>query len=210
MTEAPYIVIPCKPFGSGKSRLAPALGLDARRRLAAYLLKQTLDLALEVAAPDRVHVVTSDASVCAVARSRGARTVGDSGGGLNEALSAACLELRRAPLVILPIDLPLAKRDSILSALAAPADVVIVPDRHGSGTNLLRLGAPVTPRFAFGSDSARKHRRLYEAEGLSVAVMTFADLAFDLDTPDDIDSWMLQAAGRRAVAGIRAMAEERM
>lgn len=207
MSEAPHIVIPCKPFASGKSRLAPVLDVGARWQLAAHLLEHALDLALKVASSDHVNVVTSDASAAAIACSWGARTIGDNGAGLNDALDVACRPLRGAPLVILPIDLPLATPNSILSAVNASADVVIVPDRHGSGTNLLRLGASVTLRFAFGADSARKHRRLHEADGCTVAVSLLADLAFDLDTPDDLECWMRQGKAWRDVLGSNAMAE---
>ncbi len=89
MRAEPAIIIPCKALASGKSRLAPVLSRDARARLCARLLQQTLDIATALVPHDKVWLVTSDAEALRFADGRGVSVVADPDGGLNAALEAA-------------------------------------------------------------------------------------------------------------------------
>ena len=76
----------------------------------------------------------------------------------------------------------------------ADAGVVIVPDRHGTGTNALLLSPPTIMAPAFGEGSFARHTALARAAGVSPRVAEVRSLGLDVDTPEDL------AALRRALA----------
>jgi 2-phospho-L-lactate guanylyltransferase len=190
-----HLLIPCKPFAAGKSRLAPVLGDDERAALCARLLRQTLDCALALVPAAACHLVSADGAAAALARAVGAGVIGDRGSGLNEALAEARAILRgaspEAALLILPIDLPRATAEALRGLMALPAAVVAAPDRRGVGTNALYLApdAAGIVDFRFGSGSFAAHRAAAQSAGLSFAAYADPDLAFDIDDPDDLAEW---------------------
>jgi 2-phospho-L-lactate guanylyltransferase len=72
-----------------------------------------------------------------------------------------------------------------LVARAGSTDVVIVPDRHGTGTNALALApsGPFEPQFGVGS--CVRHVDQAVAKGLEYEVMRVSSLALDVDTRED-------------------------
>jgi 2-phospho-L-lactate/phosphoenolpyruvate guanylyltransferase len=88
------------------------------------------------------------------------------------------------------------------------AEVVIVPDRHGTGTNGLLLTPPDTIDPAFGPGSCERHRALAHAAGARCQIERPASLLLDVDTSDDLaaladrlDATSAAAARTRAVLG---------
>ena len=75
------------------------------------------------------------------------------------------------------------------------AEVVIVPDRHGSGTNGLLLSPPDALSPSFGPDSRARHERLATEAGVKWRIAQPASLLLDIDTGEDL------AALRERVAG---------
>src|SRR5262249_49759308 len=69
---------------------------------------------------------------------------------------------------------------------AADAYMVIAPDRHGSGTNALLLRASAAFDFQFGEGSCEKHLAAASGRGWRIEVCRRPELAFDLDTPEDL------------------------
>lgn len=182
------ILIPCKGFARGKTRLAGVLTPDQRAQLCAALFLHTLGQALATGA--RVAVVSEDAEVARLARAQGALAVPDPGGGLNAALTEGASVLGGdAPLMLLPVDLPGITAAS-LAALPLTKGVTLVPDRHNDGTNLMLLSPDARRNFrlAYGANSLVRHCRL--ARDLSLALLIWRDpvLALDLDTPADLDA----------------------
>lgn len=68
------------------------------------------------------------------------------------------------------------------------ATVVIVPDRHGTGTNGLLLAPPDAIAPSFGPDSCERHRGLARAAGAACEVRRAASLLLDIDTGADLDA----------------------
>jgi len=195
-----HLLIPCKPFAAGKSRLASALGDHERTALCARLLRQTLDCALALVPAAACRVVSADDDAAALAAGLDVAVIGDRGAGLNRALADARAVVRRAcadaALLILPIDLPRASAAALRGLIAAPAQVVAAPDRRGLGTNALYL-SPVAAGvvdFRFGEGSFAAHRAAAERAGFSFAAYADPDLAFDIDEPDDLAEWRGAAA----------------
>ena len=80
------------------------------------------------------------------------------------------------------------------------AGLVIVPDRHGSGTNALLITPPSAIEPSFGPGSFARHAALGAAAGLAVRVAEAPSLALDVDTPGDLAALRAALAARPAAA----------
>jgi|HubBroStandDraft_3_1064219.scaffolds.fasta_scaffold26582_2 2-phospho-L-lactate guanylyltransferase len=101
------------------------------------------------------------------------------------------------------------------SEIAAQAEIVIVPDRHGKGTNGLLLCPPDALSPSFGPDSRARHERLATESGVKWRIAQPASLLLDIDTGEDLAVLRERVAGElvraprtRAVL-TRAKAEDR-
>lgn len=195
----PLILIPCKSFATGKSRLSSVLSPDRRGRLCRCFLVNTVYLAAGLVARGQIHVVSSDSEVAALASELGVGCEGEGDIDLNSALTCSvAMILAREPenssrdVLILPIDLTRSTAAAITLVIAAQADAVVVPDRSEQGTNLLRLrgDAALKFRFQYGDDSFSKHRTEADSLGLKTEILRDPLLCFDVDTADDYAVWL--------------------
>lgn len=183
-----WAIIPAKPPGNGKNRLAPALDEAARSELVRAMLGHVVSV---------VEAARNVDTVCLIGPSRhglpeALPLLDDPGTGLNDAVASGFDEAVRAEatrVLIIHGDLPqLSTQDVELLAAAAPGSLAIAPDRHGTGTNALSLPLPEAENFtfAFGPDSFARH--CMEAERLELKVETIHShgLSHDIDEPDDL------------------------
>ncbi len=204
-------IIPVGTLAGAKSRLGERLDAEEREDLVEGLLARTVLAATAVDRLDDVLVASPDRDVLRRAADLGARTLRQRTRGLNAGLNEARADIVAGgadAIVVLPIDLPFVTSDAITSILAPLTDpavvggapavvegapavtdaptaiVVLVTDRHGSGTNALALRPPNIIDFAFGPGSRRAHRAAAEAAG-AIYVEVDGPLTVDLDTPDD-------------------------
>jgi 2-phospho-L-lactate guanylyltransferase len=110
---------------------------------------------------------------------------------LNAAIALGCAQAAArgaTAALILPADLPLLSPDVIVDFVdeAGDAAVALAPDRSGTGTNALLLRPPHALEPLFGPASFARHRAAARAHGLAVTTVHLPELAFDLDTPDDL------------------------
>jgi 2-phospho-L-lactate/phosphoenolpyruvate guanylyltransferase len=188
------VIVPHRGLDASKSRLSPVLSADERGELAAHLLRRVLRIARQ-AVPD-VVVISPSADLGELVQPTGARLLVQRGMGLNAGLDQAreaAVAEGVETLVVLHGDLPeLDVPDVQALVSAAPLDpgVAIAPDRAGSGTNGLALRPPGVIPFRFGVGSLAAHREAAESAGTSFVIVQRPGLAFDLDTPDDLDEWL--------------------
>jgi 2-phospho-L-lactate guanylyltransferase len=177
-----------------KSRLGRALDAEERQDLAERLVHRTVTAAMRVEGLSDVLVVSPDREVIQAAAELGARTLRQRSDGLNAGLVAGRDDVVAGgadALLVLPIDLAFVSAETVADVLAAltepdaPAVVVLVTDRHGTGTNVLGLRPPGVIDFQFGPDSRRAHRASAEALGATY-VEVDGPLVFDIDTPADL------------------------
>ena len=64
--------------------------------------------------------------------------------------------------------------------------MVIVPDRHGAGTNALLLSPPDAIEPSFGPGSFARHAARAREAGVAARVAALPSLGLDVDTPDDL------------------------
>lgn len=186
-----WLVVPVKPFGEGKSRLAGVLDPAARSGLSRSLLGRTLTTASATGLFVAVLVVSRDAAVRRFARTLGALTLREQGRDLNLALDQASRQVQQhgaAAMLVLPADLPgIAATDlEMICRLGLEAADVVLSPSHDGGTNALFMRLPPLLPFMFGPDSFIHHRRSAEGSGCRVAVYYSPSVSFDVDQPADL------------------------
>ena len=182
-------LVPVQRLETAKSRLAGRLCPAARRELVLALLERVLGALAGAERVDAVLVVSPDPAVLAFAAASGALPLAQPGSGLNAALKLGRSEaLRRGAdrLLIVLGDLPLLTPAEVDALLAHPEAVVLAPDRHERGTNLLALRPPAALPPAFGPESLRAHRLAAQQRGLPLQEYRSRATALDLDTPEDL------------------------
>src|SRR4051812_33337971 len=194
-------ILPVKTFGRAKQRLGDAF--SDRPTLAAAMVADVLDTLTSIPALDHVIVVTAEPRATEIARLAGARVVHDpveAGPAGGAELGVA--EAGAARVLLVPGDCPSLDAAQVTGLLAHTASVVIVPDRHGTGTNALLLAPPEVMAPSFGEGSFARHAAWARAVGVPTRIVTVPSLAFDVDTPEDLAA--LRAAGprTRAVLGV--------
>ena len=189
-----WAIVPVKPIRRGKSRLAKVLSESERADLNWRLLNHTLKVLCSVREIGRVLVVSRDPEALALARDFGALTLQEEGvPKLNTALKRATLFLHQYTLrsiLILPVDLPLLSSDDIRQVIASdpgPPGVVIVPDRHRQGTNVLLVDPPGFLEYEYGPGSFERHCECARRVNARLHVVDLPALALDIDCPDDLE-----------------------
>lgn len=186
-------VLPVKRFGAAKQRLAASLSEPTRRGLAEAMVTDVLVALRRARRVDAVVVVSGEAAAQALARGHGAAVVADpdDAGHVPAAVRgigwAVAEGATRALLV--PGDCPAlsaAQLDALLGDEPAGPEVVVVPDRHGSGTNALVLSPPGVIAPAFGAGSRERHERLAAQAGAACWIVEMSSLGLDVDTSDDL------------------------
>lgn len=198
-----WAIVPIRGLDTAKTRLGGDLDAEERRDLVVDLLRRTLVATRDARRLAGAIVVTMDPAAAGMARDHRAVGLVERAPGLNAAIEAArSLALARGAtaVVILPADLPAISADAVDAVIGAAAQaagpaaggmpgargvVVLVTDRHGTGTNALLVSPPtlIDPRFGPGS---RDLHRAAAAEAGAVLVELDGPLALDVDTADDL------------------------
>jgi 2-phospho-L-lactate guanylyltransferase len=188
-------VLPIKRFSAAKQRLERDDRAAVMRSMAGGVLA-----ALRGSAIERVLVVTSDADAAALGREHGAEIV-EEPGLLGHSAAATlgvtrAMELGATRVLLIPGDCPLMRAEDIDALLAAHRGpgVVVLCDRHGSGTNGLLLEPPDAIAPGFGPGSRARHEQRAADAGARCVVDERPAFAFDVDTVDDL----------AAIDGVRA------
>lgn len=180
-----------------KARLADALSPAERSDLARSMATSVV----AAAAPRPVHIVCDDPAVADWARSIGASIIWKPGRGLNAAVSEGVAELAAAGfdrVIVAHADLPHALGFDLVippaaedaaddDVIDAAVTVVLVPDRHDDGTNVISLPSASGFRFAYGPGSCDRHRAEASRLGLPVVIVRDARLGWDVDRPADLE-----------------------
>ena len=183
-------VVPVKGLTVANGRLNGVLSADERNELAEALF---LDLIVKLPRSrsiDDVMVVTADESIARQVRWFGHKVLlQESDDGHSEAAAAgarAAMAEGAQRVAMLPVDCPMLETDELDAHIGrSPRTVLIIPDRHGTGTNGLVLAPPDVFLPAFGPDSCSRHVSRARASGISFALEEVESMGIDLDTPED-------------------------
>jgi 2-phospho-L-lactate/phosphoenolpyruvate guanylyltransferase len=185
-----FAVVPVKDLLGTKSRLSPILDPAGRAGLTLYMMSRVLS-ALREAGVENACVVSPDRLVLEKVRETGATPLLQESRGLNPALEEGrrwATDQGASSLLVLPADLPLLDAPDVRALLQSGEDssVVLSPDGVRAGTNALLLRPPDALPFAFGPGSYEAHLRAARERCLSVTACERPNLAFDLDTGEDL------------------------
>jgi 2-phospho-L-lactate guanylyltransferase len=186
-------ILPVKRFSGAKQRLGASVADPLRLDLARAMVGDVLSALHACTALAGTIVVTAEPAVAAAAAYQGALVVEDPA---EEGQSAAVARgIARAVAegfdraLCIPGDCPALDPEEVAALLegSPPAtEVVIVPDRHGTGTNGLLLTPPGAIAPSFGPDSCARHQQLAEEAGVPCRVERVSSLLLDIDTGADL------------------------
>lgn len=189
------LIIPVKDLSEGKSRLGLVLSPIPRARLNLFLALRTFAIAREALGFARVYVVSKSEEVLTLAEHLSLIPIHEPAEAtLNGAISYARLVALQdgcSECLILPVDLVYLSVDHLHEILqdGRAADVTLVPDGDGTGTNLIYWRSIEAACFLFGPNSAILHSTYALQRGLRVKSIKNGPLSFDLDLPRDLSRW---------------------
>lgn len=186
-------ILPVKRFDDAKQRLSADVSGAIRRGLAESMVSDVLTALRRSRLVDQIFVVSADRQMPRIAAGHGAEVVEDTA---TSHSAAAMLGIRRAlsagadRALLVPGDCPLldsGEVDELLSYAVTEPSALIIPDRHGTGTNGLLLTPPESLTPSFGEGSCARHFELAISQGATPEVVSVRSLALDIDTADDLD-----------------------
>jgi 2-phospho-L-lactate/phosphoenolpyruvate guanylyltransferase len=187
-------ILPIKTLDDAKTRLAEELDRRPRRALVEAMFSDVLVALRRATLVDQVLVVSRDHNAQRIAGGYGAMVSDDEDSGHNDAAVRGitrAIELGASRVLLVPGDCPLldpGQLDELLARPLEPPCVLIVPDRHGTGTNALLLDPPDAMKPSFGPGSHDRHHRHATAAGITAHTVEVSSLALDLDTPEDLQA----------------------
>ena len=188
------VLLPVKEFTNAKQRLAPALDGPARAGLARAMLTDVLSALRRARAPERIVVLTAADEVLEMVEPLGFQTIVEkSVDGHSAAINYLIDEFSTTSSKILAIagDLPRLSPSEIDYALnVASEPVTLIPSRDWTGTNGVVFIPPARIAMEYGEGSFRRHLSKVSAAGLQSDVIDLPGIAFDIDTPDDLQAFM--------------------
>jgi 2-phospho-L-lactate guanylyltransferase len=207
-------ILPVKRFANAKQRLGASVADPLRRDLAEAMVTDVLSALEQTALIEQTIVVTREPAIIDVARELGAVVVEDR---LEQGQSAAVsLGVEQAQttgverVLCIPGDCPALDPAELEALLASTEEasrgdaeeptVVIVPDRHGTGTNGLLMNPPGAISPSFGPDSCARHQTLARAAGVRWRLEQPRSLLLDIDTGADLAELRERLAGANAPA----------
>jgi len=204
-------ILPVKRFAIAKARLRAGVPGAVHEGLPEAMVTDVLDALGMCPGVEATIVVTADTRAAALASARGAEAIGDP---IEDGQSAAvtlgiahAIEHGFQRVLCLPGDCPALDGADVADLLAtsdaqvAAGDerhAVIVPDRHGTGTNALILAPPDSLNPSFGPDSFARHSRLARDNAVAFTVRRAPSLLLDIDTEDDLRALSSLTAGYEA------------
>jgi 2-phospho-L-lactate guanylyltransferase len=198
-------ILPMKSFENAKRRLSESLDATPRRTLVEAMFSDVLVALRRCRLVDQVMVVTSHHGAERIAAGYGALVLEDDEQGHNNAASLGverALALGADRVLMVPGDCPLLAPDDIdqlIGHQASERSLLIVPDRHGSGTNALLVTPPHAIAPAFGPGSRERHEAAGRAAGVEVQTVEVTSLSLDVDTLEDLAA--VEAALERSHGG---------
>jgi 2-phospho-L-lactate guanylyltransferase len=223
------VLIPVKAFARAKARLAPVLSAAERHSLARSLATAVVTAIKNHDEQLGIHIACDDDEVAQWAETSGVNILWGPGLGLNGAIDAGIASLAangvervavtHADLtrpeqigdllgLHLGLDLGLDLDDGPPTSSAEhhrASSVVLVPDRHRDGTNIIIQPTRSPLPASYGPGSFRRHLDLAmeRTRSMSSGITVRYDplLGLDIDTVEDL-SHPLAARWRRAIAAL--------
>lgn len=194
-------LLPVKEFSRSKDRLSGYLSPEERARLARTMFEDVWDVLREATTKrdglERLLVVTAEPYVVARCQRDGVPCLeekeSDTHSDSVRRATQWAMGLGVTTMLAVPIDSPGMTATEILSLarFGREHSVVLVPSVDGSGTNALVRTPPDAIEPRFGPGSCRLHIEEAEKKGLDWLVVRPPGLLTDIDTPEDVEEFLL-------------------
>jgi 2-phospho-L-lactate guanylyltransferase len=184
VAAAAHLLVPLKRLDDAKTRLASVLSADERSALMLELLHGVLAAARE-ADVGPVTIVSSEPLA-----PNGVPRFDDSGLSWNDGLAAAMRAVVAEPIAaVVSADLPRITAEDVHALVAATPDRGMAIARAlDGGTNAVSMRPAGGVMTHFGEpQSAAVHAQATAAAGLAARIVDLPGLAFDVDTPADLE-----------------------
>lgn len=199
-------ILPIKSLDDAKQRLGDELAAGPRRALAEAMFSDVLVALRRASLVDDVLIVSGDTVAQQIAGGHGTMVIDD----IDEGHSAAAargikrgLELGYETVLLVPGDCPILdpqELDALIARELDPPAALIVPDRHGTGTNALLLRPPSALAPSFGPGSRERHLADARLAGTAAEIADVPSLALDIDTAEDLAALQTTLAETRGGA----------
>lgn len=182
--------VPVKSLQHTKSRLAAVLSPQDRANIALSMLAHVLSAIEASDAVDSIAVISPNPEELYLPF--GVAPLLQSRNGLNQLLEQGrewAIQQKADALIVAFADLPRLTSGEIAGVVQlgeTERTVVLAPDRHNRGTNIMLLHPPTLVPFAFGPGSYEKHIQGARRAGAHVEVYRSPGTSLDIDTPDDL------------------------
>ena len=204
-----WAVVPVKSFAEAKSRLSDCLDNSARKTLVLAMLEDVLAALSLVDEIDNVLMVSSEPQALELASAYDALIMQEPvDSGLNAAVKKAAGYLIQQgidKMLVLPADIPLISSVEIRELVDQGSNfsdeessLVLVSDQSAEGTNAMLVSPPDLIEFRYGDHSYQHHRQQIIKLNAKLFLPDFPSFALDIDTPDDLNSLLLNQHKLRA------------
>ena len=184
------VLIPVKSLQYAKSRLAKHISANQKETLVLSMLEHVIKTVKATDKELEIFIVSYDPKIIALANLLGIKCISKKISGLNSSLTYAAQQVNQdIPLLTLSADLPLLKSDDVLQILSLGKnnDIILAPSKEKTGTNAILVKKPLMIPYTFGRKSLMKFTTEIEQQSLSYKTYFDETIAFDIDTPDDIE-----------------------
>lgn len=192
-SERVCAILPIKPFGDAKERLATGLDPQARKLMAEAMVRDVLAALSQAREIDGLVVISAEPKLSEIAEGVADAVVADERSGHSDAAALGAAWAKENgfdKVVMLPGDCPLLDPieldDLIVRTREDRIEFAVVPDRMGTGTNALVIAPPDAVAPSFGPGSRQRHLALGLAAARRTAEHEVPSLALDLDTEQDL------------------------
>jgi 2-phospho-L-lactate guanylyltransferase len=206
------LLIPIKDPANAKTRLAPLLSPDERRRLAWAMFEDASHAVAGITKADRVYLVSNFAPAIEHARRLGWDVLVEEAQASESAsidwASGVLAERGIDAVLRLPADLPLVRAEDIDALLAievSPPAAILVPSRAGTGTNAILRTPPTWFPSRFGPNSLALHKAEAARTGIECLIVNNDRIALDIDEPADLLALIELGHGTAAYTALEAM-----
>lgn len=202
-------VIPVSSFNESKTRLSPFLSENERIELLKVMLKDIVSIIRgEV---EEIVVVSKDEKVKDFAKQLNVNFVYEKehendflNNAIHDALDEVKLNFNDCDFLILPSDIPLIKREHVVTVRNMNNDLIISPSK-GGGTNLLCFNSDFNFKTFFGQMSYFKHLNHANELGMSINLIESFYLSLDMNTPEDLGELLLHGMGTYSFDFLRSL-----
>lgn len=181
------LVIPVKTFSSGKSRLASDLTLFERKNFIVKSLKNSIDVAKRSKFIDEILIVSNSKDMADIFINMGLKfcyTTNTLNRALEQSVQSVASHVDN--IIISAADLAnVISFEPIIGSLGYDR-IVLCPDRHRNGTNIIAHKSQYKLSYSFGANSFIKHLSSVSRLASPIEILQSSQYSLDVDTIHDL------------------------